>query len=166
MNAAHITLGWKHKSPPVKWPEKTTIAASSIFLKFVIIIMACAIMFLGYLAERAVLSQNESRIHRSKQELRVLEEEYQNLLINTARLKSPERIEKVAIEQLGMVVPSHISYIQLPSDYSLKSTENVEIKVSPVTLADDFWLAKVFRATDKTIKRSVSPGTAAEAHTN
>ncbi len=40
----------------------------------------------------------------------------QKLVIELAQLKSPERIQKIALGRLGMVVPSKVNYVKISDD--------------------------------------------------
>lgn len=167
MNVAHVEVRLKQRKMP--WTISNSNAkrpAGNLFFLFSVFCVASALVFLIYLGERAIVSQNAMKIDQLKQELQRQEQIYQSLLISTACLKSPERIEKAAIERLSMVAPGHINYIQLPSDYSRTSVQQKDVEVFPVMIAEDFWLARLMKAFDTKVLGKIKPGSTAEARTD
>lgn len=167
MNAANIGPQLKQGNRFRLLPGKRrAVNLSNVFFRFAITSLALALLFLGCLVERAMVSQNSVMLDQRRSDLIRLDQEYQSLLIDNACLKSPERIQKTAIERLGMIVPDHINYIQLPVGYdSGKKLREQEQLPFPIALADDFWLNKVFKSTNVLIRKPLTPTTTAEATT-
>lgn len=63
------------------------------------------------LLEQIVLAQTGFKMDTLRREIATAESEHARLVLKVAKLSSKERIEQVAIEQLGMVQPQQVSYI-------------------------------------------------------
>lgn len=63
------------------------------------------------LLEQVVLAQSAFRLARVRAELARAEERHEELLLEAARLESPDRIERVARRELGMTDPQGLDYI-------------------------------------------------------
>ncbi len=89
---------------------------SGISSKFAILIFVFAFLVIFNVVQRAIITQSVFELESLKMALEQenLRQEKLKIAINT--LKSPERIEKVALEKLGMVYPTQVSYIILPEE--------------------------------------------------
>lgn len=74
------------------------------------IILSAATIF-GVLLEQVVLAQTGFKMAQLRDDMAKAEAEHAKLVLKAAKLSSSERIERVAIEELGMVSPSDVRYI-------------------------------------------------------
>ena len=72
-----------------------------------------ALVIVGVLLEQVVLAQSAFKLTRVREQVVKAEAEHQELLLEATRLGSPGRIEKYAMEELGMMKPGpkNINYI-------------------------------------------------------
>ena len=63
------------------------------------------------LLERVLLSQSGFRMAQLRDRMIAEEAEHAELMLQAAKLASSERIERYAIEQLGMVYPTEVIYV-------------------------------------------------------
>lgn len=75
-----------------------------------LLIMFAATVFTVVL-EQVMLAQSGFQMSKLRQEIAEAETRYGELVLTTAKLGSSERIERVAIERLGMVYPEQVQYI-------------------------------------------------------
>lgn len=68
-------------------------------------ILVAATVF-GVLLAQVVLAQSGFKMQKLREEVAKADEEHARLVLKAAKLESPQRIEKVAIEELGMVFPA------------------------------------------------------------
>lgn len=61
--------------------------------------------------EQIVLAQTGFKMDTLRREIVAAESEHARLVLKVAKLSSKERIEQVAIQQLGMVQPQQVEYI-------------------------------------------------------
>ncbi len=101
---------WVIKNPT---PRKSHKFKFSLF--FMLVLLAAGVVIVN-LSQKALITENAMRIEKLKDQLKA--ENYQNekLIIETETLKSPERIEQIAREKLGMISPSQLEFIQMPTE--------------------------------------------------
>ncbi|MDQ4095494.1 MAG: cell division protein FtsL [Actinomycetota bacterium] len=105
----------------------TRLAPTAIVATIGVIAVVIAVLLM-----QVVLAQSAFKLSKVRQEVVEAEAEHQELLLEATRLGSPGRIEKYAMEELGMVKPK-------PSD--------VDYIVADVKgLGDDSLLARARRA--------------------
>lgn len=75
-----------------------------------LLIMFAATVFTVVL-EQVMLAQSGFQMSRLRQEITEAETRYGELVLTAAKLGSSERIERVAMERLGMVYPEQVQYI-------------------------------------------------------
>lgn len=73
-------------------------------------IVAAAIVF-GVLLEQVVLAQSAFKLADLRSRLAAQERRHEALLLDAAKLESPDRIERYARDQLGMVEPAGVEYV-------------------------------------------------------
>ncbi len=76
-------------------------------------ILAVALAAVSLLAHSVVVVQVNYEIGRAASELSALQEEQQHLKIQIASLLSPERMERIALEEIGLQYPEHNQLIIL-----------------------------------------------------
>lgn len=103
-----IRAFWVIESPRPKGRTKPRLS-----LFFMIVILAAAVVILN-LTQRALIAQNALQIESLKGRLKEVTYLNEKLVMQTASLKSPERIETIAREELGMVSPQQLGFIQMP----------------------------------------------------
>lgn len=86
----------------------------SPFGVFMVLTLLLAAVTMLNVSQRTLVIQTALRAEQLKGTLQVEEAEHKKLLLEASRLKSPERIEGIAAEKLGMVHPPRLSYIILP----------------------------------------------------
>lgn len=103
-----IRAFWVIESPGTK---RRTKPKFSLF--FMIVLLAAGVVIIN-LTQRALIAQNALQIERLKGRLKEVTYQNEKLIMETASLKSPERIEKIAREELGMIPPNRLGFIQMP----------------------------------------------------
>ena len=86
----------------------TRLAPSVIVASIGVVIVVVAVLL-----EQVVLAQSAFKLAKVREQVVRAEVEHQELLLEATRLGSPGRIEKYAMEELGMVKPGpeHIDYV-------------------------------------------------------
>jgi cell division protein FtsL len=98
-----------------------------------------ALVVFGVLLEQVVLAQSAFKLARVRAQVVEAEAEHQALLLEATRLGSPGRIEKYAMEELGMVKPGHantdyiVADIKGLGDESLLAREKRARRLQPTT---------------------------------
>ena len=112
----------------------TTLAPTAIVATIGVVAVVIAVLLM-----QVVLAQSAFKLSKVRQEVVKAEAEHQELLLEATRLGSPGRIEKYAMEQLGMVKPkpSQVDYIVadvrgIGDDSLLARTRRAET-IQPVT---------------------------------
>ncbi|MDQ4143611.1 MAG: cell division protein FtsL [Actinomycetota bacterium] len=101
---------------------------------------------IGVLLEQVVLAQSAFKLAKIRQQVVEAEAEHQELLLEATKLGSPGRIEKYAMEELGMVKPR---------------AEEIDYVVADVKgLGDDSFVARARRANTLQPDASLGVGTA------
>lgn len=76
----------------------------------------------GVLLEQVILAKSAFEMAQIREDMAAAEDEHSQLLLDAARLGSSDRIERYAIERLGMVrpLPARVQYIvaDVPSNWS------------------------------------------------
>jgi cell division protein FtsL len=75
---------------------------------FVVVLTA-----LSLVAQFVFVVQANYEIGRASRELQNLQEQAQHLKIEIASLRSPDRLEKIALEEIGLQYPNHNQFIIL-----------------------------------------------------
>jgi len=119
-------------------PRKRLIMvdSASLFSLFLFLSFFLATGLIFNVSQRALIAQVALE---NKQLEDVLEKEQlkeQRLFIAKAKLNSPDRIEKIAVEKLGMICSSEVNYLELPSEIagqkdSVRSSPSSTSKRSP-----------------------------------
>lgn len=80
--------------------------------------MAVLAAFLAVIlvAQSAAVVQINYRLEARNQELRALQDEGQHLKLETASLRSPERLERIAIEEIGLQYPAQAQLVILTAE--------------------------------------------------
>lgn len=76
--------------------------------------LAAAVLFVSALAvvsTQAVLAQGQFRLEKLKIAEVAAQAREQRLTLEVANLKAPQRVVSTAEQKLGMVVPSHVTYL-------------------------------------------------------
>jgi cell division protein FtsL len=74
------------------------------------IVCVTAVVF-GVLLEQVILAQSAFELTRIRQRIAAAQAENQELLLQMTELQSPDRLERFAREELGMVDPSRVEYV-------------------------------------------------------
>lgn len=94
-------------------PRKSNKFRFSLF--FMVVILAAGIVIVN-LSQRALITENAMQIEELKDQLKAEKYRNEKLIIETESLKSPERIEQIAREKLGMISPSKLGFIKMPRE--------------------------------------------------
>jgi cell division protein FtsL len=70
-----------------------------------------AALVFGVLLEQVILAQSAFKLARVRERMAATERRHQELLLEMTELQSPERIERYARAELGMVEPANIGYV-------------------------------------------------------
>ncbi|HAW60222.1 MAG TPA: hypothetical protein DCW86_01965 [Actinobacteria bacterium] len=103
------------------------ISPFGVFMALTLLLAAITML---NVSQRALVIQTALRAEQLKGMLQAEEADYKRLLLEVSRLKSPERIEGIAAEKLGMVHPPRLSYIILPGNAEEEKPASVPFKGS------------------------------------
>lgn len=95
-------------------------------LKYLLLISLGLGIVLFYVWERVELLEAGYKIKEREEKKGNLIEKKEGLLLSAARLKSPQRLEKIGREEMGLIVPQSIRTVY--SNRKLKTTESTETK--------------------------------------
>ena len=106
--AAPLRLARRSKKGLIKRHSQRRFAPLAI----VAVILVCATVF-TVLLEQVILAQTGFKMAQLRERVVAAESRHAELVLRAAKLGSPERIERVAISELGMTYPaaSEIKYI-------------------------------------------------------
>ena len=76
----------------------------------ILLALAASAVIIGVLLEQVLVAQSAFELKRVHNQLLAAEEMHEELLLESAKLESPARIEAMAT-QMGMVTPSSVKYI-------------------------------------------------------
>lgn len=118
MQAAQRTIYDKRRKAPslVLVTRKTRKTKVTSFGRFIFFSFLLAATIFVNLCQRVQMAQDVSDCEKLKALIRVEEVRQEKLVLDVVALKSPERIEKIAVEKFGMIAPTEISYITLPEE--------------------------------------------------
>lgn len=102
-------------------PRTSGFAAGMLFYGAVALLMVA--LGVGYVAQRAEIVKADYARMALQAEIEDLETAYDRLSLEYARLSSPERIEKIAIEKLGMTHPGEVQVVVVPGAYAAPQEE-------------------------------------------
>lgn len=86
------------------------------------------------LSQRALIAEDALKLEKLRGLFQTEKIRQERLFLRTKKLNSPERIEKIALFELGMVTPSKIHYIILPpriSQGEIRSPDKKLVYQSP-----------------------------------
>lgn len=112
-----IALEWPH--PRVKQPKGDVKQFE--FTKFMFILVIIGLTAFTRVYQQALVAQNGIEIARLKSDIREETRVGKTLKIERMLLKSPARLERLAVTDLGMVKPTKVTYIILPAGMVAKS---------------------------------------------
>ncbi len=104
---------------------------SSPFVNFLLFSFILALFVMLNLSQRALIAQYALQMEKLKTTLHVEQIKNEKLLLQAMELKSPERIRKIACEELGMISPTEVSYITLPPEMNLQGGREPFARGSP-----------------------------------
>lgn len=102
-------------------PRTSGFAAGMLFYGAVALLMVA--LGVGYVAQRAEIVKADYARAALQAEIKELETTYDRLSLEYARLSSPERIEKFAVEKLGMVHPGEVQVVVVPGAHPVAVAE-------------------------------------------
>lgn len=91
-------------------------AGGSVFTFLLLSSLILTSLALLNLSEKALVTQNTYRIERIKEALEAARFSQEKLETEITSLKTPERIQRVATDNLSMVTPTEITFISLPAE--------------------------------------------------
>ncbi|PIU67953.1 MAG: hypothetical protein COS84_02565 [Armatimonadetes bacterium CG07_land_8_20_14_0_80_40_9] len=100
----------------------------SLILSCLGIMVVGVFLALLYLAQDAWMVEAESRLHHLYKEVNLQQAENRKLQFEVERLKSRERIEKIAQERLGMVRAERVEFIEKKVSYKSCDKEGQKSK--------------------------------------
>lgn len=112
-----IALEWPHQR--VKQPKGDVKQFE--FTKFMFVLVIIGLTAFTRVYQQALVAQNGIEIARLKSEIREESRVGKTLKIERMLLKSPARLERMAMTDLGMVKPAKVTYITLPAEMVAKS---------------------------------------------
>lgn len=90
--------------------------SSSLFSFFLMSAIILAAILIFNVSQRALIAQGALQNKQLEDTFEQEQLKQQKLLLAKTRMSAPERIEKVAVEKLGMVNPAEVSYLELPNE--------------------------------------------------
>lgn len=92
----------------------------SLFKLFILLAIILSGMVMFNLSQKALIAQDGLRIQKLKGLLQLEKLRQEELILKSTKLKSSQRIERIALSELGMVAPTKIDYIVLPKKVSVQ----------------------------------------------
>jgi len=89
---------------------------SSMFSFLLVSATILAVILIFNVSQRALIAQGALQNKQLKDSLEREQVRYEKLLLAKIKLAAPDRIEKRAIEKLGMLNPVEVSYLELPEE--------------------------------------------------
>ena len=137
-------------SPPVKPKAKTDVRLRSQC--FTLIIIAVVMGMTAAVQSAAVVKAGYALV-QAKADVAKVVKETEILRLEIAKLKSPQRIETIAVQQLGMIMPQKTYYAAAataatPAVSEAPASSIITRTVSPSTLADRLSSLLTMRETD------------------
>lgn len=131
MQTARKAVQTQHQFPRPPGATKKTSAyrgrERSPFVFFLLISVGLALIIAINVSQHALIAQKALQTERLSRILQTEEARRERLLVEWMRLKSPENIERIARERLGMVMPVQITYINLPAETVTAKRESVTL---------------------------------------
>ncbi len=111
--------------------------------RFTLVLMGLLALFTLYLSQYALVAFYNHRVSILEQEVNLLQHENQELQKQMRELGSLERIERIAVEELGMVPAQDVRYVQVefasyPAEAS-KSGEQTEDQPGVFAELREWW---------------------------
>ncbi|HWR05364.1 cell division protein FtsL [Sporomusa sp.] len=111
-------------SPAPKIVQK---ADKQLRVKCLILVIIAVVMAAVTTMQSAAIVQAGYDLVRIKGQVAKVEKENELLRLDIARLKSPQRIEEIAVKELGMIVPKNAYYASaIPADSTSSQAEPVK----------------------------------------
>lgn len=85
------------------------------------LVMACALAALTLVAHFTLIVRTNYELDRANRELMSLLEEQQSLRLQIAALRSPQKLEQIALNELGLVYPDQSQFVVLAAGNSAVS---------------------------------------------
>lgn len=105
--------------------KKGSLLARTLPAFVVVTLVGYGAIFLVYVVQLTFINQNGMKIQGLRAQVEQAKGERQELFMQVKILNSPQRIEDIALNQLGMIKPSEVEYLHLFDD---KSKDNSEPK--------------------------------------
>ncbi|MGM0502604.1 MAG: cell division protein FtsL [Bacillota bacterium] len=118
-------------------------------LTIILIILVIVLFFIMYINQYVQISRKSLMVEKLEDEKRQLESKQEHLQLKIAELKSLDRVEKIAKEELNMEQPDNINYIVInptsdsenlkatSKDQDKEENNKLETKQEKEKLADD-----------------------------
>ena len=134
-----LALEWKGLPPPSHGGEKRgrqneinsrrKSAAETRRLRLTFICFVCVAAFISGLliltiCLHVMVVQNEMKIRELEEQTELERRQQEAVRVDVASLESPARIEKVAVQDLGMVQVALAEYLETPAYQAARSQEN------------------------------------------
>lgn len=107
---------------------------------YVFVVLVAFLMGIFFTARYAQVAMQGYKINQLKEHLAAIQADNQRLQMEANRLASLDRIEKIAMSDLGMVKPEGVQFVAVENVNSLNNTpvepENRAIKTAAVTNQD------------------------------
>lgn len=112
----------------------------SLILSYLGVMVVLVFLALLYLAQDAWMVEAGSRLHHLRKEVNLQQAENRKLQFEVERLKSRERVEKIAQERLGMVRAERVRFIEKKVSYKSRDQEGQRSKFLLVLSRGLSWL--------------------------
>lgn len=112
--------------------------SSSMFSFFLMFATVLAAILIVNVSQRALIAQGALQNKQLKDTFEKEELRQQNLFVAKTELCAPDRIEKIAIEKLGLVNPADVSYLELPNKID-RQKEAAKSSTSQRSTKDSPW---------------------------
>lgn len=125
--AARSTVTYRRKNKPVKLIE--TKKRENVHSKEIMNAICLFLLFIGIasflnLYQRVIIMQNTREIEKITLQIKEEKTSYERNELKLTQMKSPEKIQKIAVEELKMADAKVLGYIVLPSQTDKKRNLN------------------------------------------
>jgi len=107
-------------------PRAKDISFDIPFAKIALALFVAAALVFSYVYQQALVTQNTMEITELKERINEEKTLNEKLKVRAVVLSSPERLEELATDSLGMVKPESVGYILLPSGDNKSHNQNVK----------------------------------------
>ena len=114
----------KTKRAPAKKRKIFVLRRGAFFYLFAGLATLLTGLVILNLSQRAIIAQDALRAQKLRNSVQAEKTRQERLFLNKTKLGSLRRIEKIAVDKLGMVTPPKVEYLVLPPDISKEGAQS------------------------------------------